>query len=68
MGGGNAPQCSMVVQAKTKSTGLKKYGETNPNKTQQVKDKIINTNLKRRGVKYAPQSSEVQEKMKATQH
>ena len=51
---------------KYEDTCTKKYGVNNPNKVQEVKDKIKDTNLERYGVKNAMQCKEIQDKAKDT--
>lgn len=54
------------IIAHRKETCMKKYGVSNQNKVERVKEKIRQTNLERRGVEYAFQSEEVKEKSRQT--
>ena len=54
------------IIAHRKETCMKKYGVSNQNKVESVKEKIRQTNLERRGVEYAFQSEEVKEKSRQT--
>lgn len=53
-------------QAKTEATCMEKYGTTNGGGTKEALDKAQQTNLARRGVRFAMQSKEVQELAKQT--
>lgn len=52
--------------AKRKQTNLKKFGTTNPMKSQAIKDKMIENNLKKYGVRNSYQREDVKEKIKQT--
>ena len=53
-------------QAKTEATCMEKYGTTNGGGTKEALDKAQQTNLARRGVRFAMQSKEVQDTAKQT--
>ena len=55
-----------VNPEKAKQTCLEKYGVDNASKSEEVKNKIVNTNLKKYGVEYSFQSQDVKEKSKQT--
>ena len=58
--------CSKCRYEYIKYRNLLKYGETSPTKTQEVKDKIAETNMKRRGVKCVFESEDIKQQIKET--
>ena len=60
------PERIAARQAKTEATCMEKYGTTNGGGTKDALEKAQQTNLARRGVRFAMQSKEVQETAKQT--
>jgi len=58
--------CRKCSQFKIEQTSLIKYGENNPSKSKEIKNKIIKSNLKKFGVSYSFQSEDVKNKIKIT--
>ena len=60
------PERIVARQAKTEATCMEKYGTTNGGGTKEALEKAQQTNLARRGVRFAMQSKEVQKIAKQT--
>jgi hypothetical protein len=55
-----------IGRVKVEKTCLEKFGNTNPLKSDAIKEKIKQTNLVKYGVEHVSQNSDIQEKIKKT--
>ena len=62
----NKHQCDKCSEIKMKLDCLVKYGVENPMQSQEIKDKIVKTNMERYGFSSATQSPEIKEKIRQT--
>ena len=62
----NKHQCDKCSEIKKKMDCLDKYGVENPMQRQEIKDKVVKTNMERYGFPSAVQSPEIREKIRQT--